>query len=201
MNVRASQPIPEGRSPHSQSVRHRYHTFRRLVEMTNEERDRLMEAGIMPALEDLEGWEFKGCNAFATSRLLGIRKFKKGFFRGASTQPHELYGYNTPVAQNGTFDPHMALPNELTPKKFGYYLVTPERQPGPDDLYPHALLLDYGRGVGNPPWEPSRVLRDYIVQVDPENHDLFLGKAYLALGRRRVFAGHFVLERYNQIGL
>ena len=66
-----------------------------------------------------------------------------------------------------------------------------------DNLYPNALLLNYGKG-NNPPFDPSSFLRDYLVQVDPENDDLLLGKAFVALGPARLFVSYFVLERYNQ---
>jgi hypothetical protein len=57
------------------------------------------------------------------------------------------------------------------------------------------LLLDYGLG-GNGPFGPP--LRDYIVQVYPDNADLLLGKAYLALGPLRIPAGFFILERLKK---
>ena len=56
------------------------------------------------------------------------------------------------------------------------------------------VLLDYGRGP-NPPWEPSRVLRDYLVRVERGSDEVLLGKAYLALGPVRVPTSYFVLER------
>jgi len=59
------------------------------------------------------------------------------------------------------------------------------------------VLLDYGRG-GNKPWDPTRGLRDYVVQVDPSNPDLFLGKAYYALGPLRVHSNFFILERLRR---
>lgn len=182
-------------------IRHRYLTFKRLVEAPTHELEDLLCKGTMPKIEDLVGWEFRGCNTLSLTRVLGIRKFKKGFYREPGQASHELYGYNVPVVQNATFDPHMALPNEGQPKRFGFYLVTPDRKPGPDDLYPNSLLLDYARGLGNPIYEPARLLRDYVVQVDPDNPDLFLGKAYLAFGPKRVFVSFFVIERYNQAGL
>lgn len=184
----------------AKGVQHRYLTFKRLVNSSKAELDAIFDRGIMPDIEDLEGWEFRGCNTPKLMRLLGIRKFKKGFYRDAETHPHELFGYNIPVEQNGTFDPHLSLPNESEPKRFGYYLVTPDRRPGPDDKHHHALMLDYGRGP-NPPLEPAKVLRDFLVQPDPDNNDLFLGNAYIALGPARIFSNYFVLERYNHIGL
>ncbi|HAA58371.1 MAG TPA: hypothetical protein DCE42_26650 [Myxococcales bacterium] len=185
----------------ARGIRYRYFTFKRLVEMPLVELDNVFARGQMPDIEDLVGWEFRGCNTRKVTRLMGIRKFRKGFFRTEDTDPHELFGYNVQVRQNATYDPFLALPNEFAPKKFGYYLVTPGRPHGPDNMHPQALLIDYSRGPENPPHEPANVLRDYLVQVDPDNNDLFLGKAYAALGPKRVFLSYFVLERYNHIGL
>ena len=54
-----------------------------------------------------------------------------------------------------------------------------------DNKYLHAVLLNYGKG-GNTPLDPTAGLRDYVVQVDPTNPDLYLGKAYCAFGPLRV---------------
>ena len=72
------------------------------------------------------------------------------------------------------------------------------RAGGRDDRYPQALLLDYGCGR-NPAFDPSALLRDYLVQVDPRDPDLLLGHAFLALGPARVAAGYFVLERFGAV--
>ena len=46
---------------------------------------------------------------------------------------------------------------------------------------PARALLDYGKG-GNPRGDLAAGVRDYLVQLGP---DLFLGKAYYALGPLR----------------
>ena len=64
-----------------------------------------------------------------------------------------------------------------------------------DARYPKALLLDYslgGNGLFGPP------LRDYVVQIYPDDPDLLLGKAYVALGPLRVPVGFFVLKRLQK---
>ncbi len=113
----------------------------------------------------------------------------KGFFR---TEDGRVKGYNSPVEQNvldGRW--HVAA------KRFGFYLVAPVDATARDNAYLHAVLLDYGKG-GNKPWDPTRGLRDYLVQVDPANPDLFLGKAYYALGPLRVHSNFFILERLRR---
>ena len=65
-----------------------------------------------------------------------------------------------------------------------------------DNVHLDALLLDYGRGQ-NPLLDASKVLRDYLVRIDPDSDDLLLGKAYLALGPTRVPSNFFLLERHR----
>jgi hypothetical protein len=42
------------------------------------------------------------------------------------------------------------------------------------------------------------VLRDYVVQPDPRNPDVLLGKAFLAIGPMRFYSNFFVLERLRR---
>lgn len=147
-------------------------------------------AGVMPKLDGLAGFEFRGYNTPAFTALLGIRKFIKGFFRS----PRGLEGYNIPARQNGLSGDWLHKPSLEAPKRFGFYLVAPVAAAARDNLYPNAALLDYGASPRNAAWQPERLLRDYLVQVDPADPDLLLGKAYLALGAR-VRVSYFVLER------
>jgi hypothetical protein len=148
--------------------------------------------GTTPDLAKLVGWEFRGTNVPGWARLLGIKKFIKGFWR----EGEEVLGYNCPVVQNSLFEPWDSLPSNLHPKRFGFYKVTPVDATAKDNRYLHAALLNYGEGP-NPPWEPARGLRDYLVQVDPDNPDLYLGKAFYALGPLRVATNFFLLERHR----
>jgi hypothetical protein len=152
--------------------------------------------GSMPALEDLVGWEFRGINrlplnAVPIGQLVGIKKFLKGFFRG---EDGRVMGYNSPVKQN-VLDGRW----RVAPKRFGFYEVAPVDATARDNNYLHAVLLDYGKG-GNKAYDPTRGLRDYLVQVYPDNHDLYLGKAYYALAGARVRLNYFILERHR-VGL
>ncbi|MCA9674217.1 MAG: hypothetical protein KC464_04165, partial [Myxococcales bacterium] len=149
--------------------------------------------GVTPDLDALIGWEFRGTNAPAWARVLGIKKFIKGFFRGDGD---EVYGYNCPVVQNRLDEPWIARPDDAAPKRFGFYRVAPVDPTARDNQYLHAVLLDYGRG-GNKATDPSRGLRDYLVQVDAGADDLFLGKAYYAIGPARVATNFFILERHR----
>lgn len=171
-------------------------------EATDAEREALMVSGKAPAFEDLVGWEFAGLNCGAITDLLRIRKFKKGFYEGAPRVPAEagpspfIHGYNVDVFQDGVGKPHRAYPSEDAPKRHGYYRVHRVVAGARDAKYPNALLLDYGLGKNG--LQPSGLLRDYLVQPYPDDRDLLLGKAYLALFGLRIPAGFFVLQRQNR---
>ena len=159
----------------------------------------VLRAGVTPALENLAGCEFKGYNTPFITQILGFRKFKKGFFEGAgqSAEKGEISGYNVVVEQNPIDDTWNAKPSEENPKRHSFYLAYKVKQAEKDNFYPNALLLNYGLG-GNAVWNPAGLLRDYLVQVDPDNPDLLLGKAYFAIGPARVFPSFFILERNNE---
>lgn len=157
------------------------------------ELEALMRRGTRPDPEHLVGWEFRGRNVAWWAERSPILQFVKGFYRDAAGR---VWGYNEPVRQDGLDAPWSALPSEADPKRFGFYRVEPVDPASRDNEYLQALLLDYGRGR-NPLWEPARVLRDYLVRIDPDSDDLLLGKAYLALGPARVATNFFLLERHR----
>lgn len=165
-----------------------------LARASRDELERALVRGATPALDALLGWELRGILHPSWARWLGIQKFVKGFFR---TDDGRALGYNSPVAQNAVDGRWRLLPEDGAPRRFGRYAVAPVDPTARDRAYLHALLLDYGRG-GNAPWDPARGLRDYLVQVDPSNPDLFLGKAYYAIGAARVPLSFFILERHRR---
>lgn len=150
--------------------------------------------GVTPDLAGLAGWEFRGLNSPTFFKLLGIKKFVKGFWRDDAGQ---TWGYNYPVEQNSIEAGWFGLPSVAHPRRFGFYRVDPVDPTARDNQYLHALLLDYGRGK-NPRFDASAGLRDYLVQVDADNPDLLLGKAYYALGPARLPTfSFFILERHQ----
>lgn len=171
-------------------------TYEAVCAMPPAQLNQLVWDGATPELDSLAGWEFRGFNVAPVTALLGIRKFKKGFFRDPS-QPELLQGYNVKVEQNGLLNPWVDKLRHGEPVRHALYQVYRVRSDERDNLYPNALMLNYGLGP-NPPLDPSRVLRDYLVQVHKDNPDLLLGKAYTALGPLRLPSGFFVLERYNR---
>lgn len=171
-------------------------TFTSMARASREELERLFAKGTMPDLEMLVGWEFRGHNPPAWAKIAGITKFKKGFFRkGRGPWPYE--GYNLPVEPTPISEPWECKPSNDNPKRFGFYAVLPasEAQNSRDRRFPNSIFLNYAAAPENPRLDPSRVIKDYVVQVDPDNPDLFLGKAFLTLGPARVFSNFFLLER------
>ena len=170
-------------------------TFASMARASREELERIFAAGILPDLEQLAGWEFRGHNPPAWAKAAGITKFKKGFFR-TSTGPFRYEGYNIPVKVSSISEPWECKPSNANPKRFGFYAVMPssEARDPKDRRYDNAIFLNYAAAPENPRLDPSRVIKDYVVQVEG-NPDLFLGKAFLTVGPARVFSNFFLLER------
>lgn len=157
--------------------------------------------GITPNMDDLVGWDFKGWNHPEFISYLGFRKFIKGFFdTPVPSDPDDpmIEGYNLELIQNGPTGPWLGNPSDEAPKRHGYYHVYKVRPHDRDNKYPHALLLNYGTSPRNPAIDITKVLRDYLVQPDPDNKDVFLGKAYVALGNARIAVSFFLLERLRE---
>lgn len=175
------------------------YTYEGLAKSSESELKKIMQEGVTPKFEDLVGWEFRGWNVPYITRILGFQKFKKGFYLGPNQRidGREISGYNVVVVQNRFDEPWIAKPSEDAPKRHGFYIVYKVRPEDKDNLFQNALLLNYGLGK-NPLWHPARLLRDYLVQPDPDNRDLFLGMAVFAIGPFRVFPSFFIIERYNQ---
>jgi hypothetical protein len=165
--------------------------FRALARTSNAGLESVLRAGKGPALQALAGSAWCGYNTPSFAKLLGIQKFIKGFFQG----PQGVEGYNTPAVQNGIDGPWLAQPSPEAPRRFGFYTVTRVDRAARDNFYPEALLLDYGASRRNQSGGIERALRDYLVQPDPDNPDILLGKAYFALGRFRIPSSYFILER------
>ena len=190
--------VPADRNTGAIEPRKRYSWIEILREIGQGERETLMMRGTAPRFEDLVGWEFAGANALGLTKLIGIRKFTKGFYEGPprSDGPSPfVQGYNIVVRQNGDEAPHEYVPSDAAPKRHGFYRVHAVDPQARDSRYPGALLLDYGLG-GNGLFGPP--LRDYIVQIYPDDPDLLLGKAYLALGPLRIPVSFFVLKRLKK---
>lgn len=161
-----------------------------LARKTPSQLEAVLQGGRAPDLESILGWEWAGYNTPPLTALLGIRKFIKFFFG----RPEAAEGCNIPARQNGLDGDWLHKPSAEAPKRFGFYAI---KQAGPGSPHPNALLLDYGASPRNFALAPERLLRDYVVQPDPENPDILLGKAYLALPGRPCVS-FFLLERLRQ---
>lgn len=159
-----------------------------LARLSTNDVARLFDDGVLPDPDGLVGWEFRGYNLPFFTRLAGFQKFKKGFYRKNGA----VWGYNIPVLQGELAAPWRCQPSDDEPKRFGFYSVRVVRG-DPSAKVQQALLLDYGDGK-NRLFEGS-FLRDYVRQVDADNPDLLLGKAYVALGASQVLPSYFIIER------
>ncbi len=157
-----------------------------LVKLSNKELTELFARGTTPNTDELVGWELRGFNKPFITKLGGFQKFRKGFFLVGE----EVWGYNIPVVQGDVSEPWKSLPSDDAPKRFGFYRVRPA---GAGDKEPGSLLLDYSQG-DNHLWEGS-FLRDYVKQVDADNPDLYLGKAYSSLLGAQIAPTIFIIER------
>ena len=164
-----------------------------LARLSTDELWKIFNSGKTPEFEKLQSFEFRGWNVPFFAKLIGIQKFQKGFYAKEGNLP---FGYNIPQSQGGLESPWVSKPSDLSPKRFGFYSVKKVEPAGVENKHPHALILNYGEGK-NSLFEGA-FLRDYIVQVDPDNDDLYLGAAYLALGPARVFSNFFIIERLRR---
>ena len=118
---------------------------------------------------------------------MGLSGFHAGVVTGA------LFGYNVPLVQNGLEGPWIAKPHDAQPRRFAFFTVDPVDAGARDNAFLNAVLLDYSRGR-NFSLDPANTLRDYLVRA---GEDLYLGKAYVAVGPTRIPVSHLVLERHR----
>jgi hypothetical protein len=175
------------------------YTFEELATGKGALLERVMRAGTAPAFEDLVGWEWDGANSAMLSRLIGAAKFKKGFYEGpplceGGPEPF-IQGYNINVRGGGLDQPWQAKPSDEAPKRWAFYRVHAPVPGSRWSAYENALVLDYGLGGS---WSVASPLRDYLVQVYPDDRDLLLGKAGYNVGVGLVHLSYFVLRRANQ---
>jgi len=166
-----------------------------LAGRSKRELDAVFAAGHPPDVSALIGFEFRGYNQPRAAALLGIRKFIKAFYLDRSGRP---FGCNTPVAQNGLDAEWLARPSAERPKRYAFFRVEPADPGAHDELRRGAALLDYGRG-GNRAYNIARILRDYLVRVEPNTDELLLGKAYFVVAGTRLADSFFLIERYRPL--
>lgn len=154
-----------------------------LARLPRRELERLYAAGAEPDAADLAGSEFRGFNPPTFARALRIEKFVKGFFRAPDAP--DVEGYNVWCSQRD-WRRRRRNGRDL---RHGFYVCRPA-----SGHRKGCLLLDYGASSRNRRVNPERLLRDFLVHPDPDDRNLLLGKAYVAVGRL-VPVSFFLLQR------
>lgn len=155
----------------------------------------IFAAGTAPDVAALTGFEFRGFNQPAGATLLGIRKFIKVFYLDKAGRS---FGCNTPVMQNGLDSEWIPRPHPDRPRRYAFFAVDPPDPDAADQRRHEAVLLDYARGA-NPPYHVARILRDYLVRVEPQSDDLLLGRAFFVVAGRPMADSYFLIERYRPL--
>src|SRR5579872_1420100 len=146
------------------------HHLEDVARLPSSELERLLRYGEPPDFAALDGFLFRGANVTVPGSVL-FPRFVKGF-----SAP--LAGYNLRAKRGAPGEP-WELADGARP--FGFYECRRVRAGDGRALHPGSLLLDYGRRARANWLGPTALLRDFLVQVEPLNADLYLGKAYLAL--------------------
>ncbi len=165
--------------------------FEDLARASNNALGEIFLSAPAPAPEALVGYEWRGYNMGFLTKLLGLQKFIKGFF----LLNGRIEGYNIPVQSNDLSEPWIHQPSAESPKRYAFFEVLRVDPDSRDNLYPLALLLNYGASPHSSRRGVDSLIRDYLVQPHTESPNLLLGKAYFAFGSRRVFSNFFVIER------
>lgn len=160
------------------------------LDLVGASRARLSETfrrGLRPDPRELAGWEWRGTNLPATSALLGLRRFIKGFVQVDGV----VSGYNVTVPGADLSSPWAGARRRDGRREWAPFAVKETDLGGSDG--PGALLLDYS-AVRKPEPGLARRLRDHLVEVEGEP-GLLLGRAYVSVATKLLPVGWFVLER------
>jgi hypothetical protein len=167
--------------------------YRELAGWSNRRLDALWREAPPATAAGMLDWEYIGWNTSPSGvKLVRLQKFSKGLFVARNG---DLYGFNTPLVQNGLGDPWIAKPDDTDPDRWRFYKVG---SGDPLGLGRQALILDYSRG-GNGPLRIYNRLVNYLVRVNPDNDDLVLGRAMANLGRLSFRINFFLLERHRRV--
>ena len=181
------------------------HTFESLAKADKKTLEEVLKDGTMPDLDSMAGYEFDGYNLTFMATILGIRKFRKGFYKevekksceGCSCTMEKFKGYNVKMKQNRFEEPWGYKDGK--PQRFGWFdIITYYTFHKDLALYTNAALLHYGLDERNTLFE-GKMLRDFLVQVNKDDKDLYLGKAYNAVGKNLVMPSYFILKRAEKV--
>jgi hypothetical protein len=167
--------------------------YRELAGWSNKQLDALWHEADPATVNGMLDWEYIGWNPSPPGiELVKLQKFSKGLFVARSG---DVYGYNTPLVQNGLGDPWIAKPDDSDPDRWRFYKV---EFGDPLGLGKEAMILDYARG-GNGPFRIYNRLINYIVRLNSGNDDLLLGRAMGHLGPLSLRINFFLLERHRRV--
>jgi hypothetical protein len=177
--------------------------FQELKTKTPAQLDIVLDAGVAPALRLLVGSEFRGQNVFAGAPAklvgvaMGIERFGKGFFSREAGDAAEAEGFNLKIKRaSSSADPWTDI--APTPTRHGFFRVFAEGAgENRGGRHENAFFLDYSLGNPKPGLFDGGGLHDFVVQPDPTNTDVFLGKAYMKVGPVSIVAGFFIIERWR----
>ena len=174
-------------------------TFEKLAAANKPSLEKLMRESGSPDIDKLAGLVYCGWNHDAIGKLTG-EKFKKGFYKKGSI----CYGYNETVAQDkrgytGSWD---RLPGASRPFHMGYFRVayTSGENINASGQYHQSILFNYN--IPDNKWYMSffRLIRDFVVLPNHDDHSLMLGKAFLQLwGNKRIACCYFLLGHPEEI--
>jgi choline dehydrogenase-like flavoprotein len=173
------------------------YTFDELAALSGKELDQLMETSEAAKLEEVAGYEYRGWNVNAMTKISGTRKFKTGFF--GDPDRGYLRGYNVRIVQDGREWKWQVKKMKNKSVRFAYFNVLPpftHRKP----KYEHekSLIIDYAKSGAYFFLNPVKYTVDYVVCPNPKNRNLLLGKSNFEAGPLRFFMGYFILERDPQ---
>lgn len=171
------------------------YTLETLVKSDKKTLEEVMKNGLMPDLESLADWEFDGYGPTPLSAILGLRKFRKGFYK----EKDKYKGYNVKMKQNKFEEPWECKHEK--PKVFGWFdIMTDYSHTNVKPLYPNAALIHYGFDERNTLLD-GKIIRDFLVQVNKDDKDLYLGKAYSAIGKKLMTPVYFIIKRGKKSSL
>lgn len=160
---------------------------------------RILEQGELSNPSELVGWEYDGwCNR-RLSRVVSIRKFRKGFQR---QDDGRITGYNVEMETNAFSRKWQERSTMDGPRFYRFFEAYPAKEDPRCNAFPRALLLNYKTRMNGLPVE---WVRDYVVEAVPGDPRLLVGVLHvhpdLELGRYKLYSPwglmpvYFLLKR------
>jgi hypothetical protein len=176
-------------------------TFDTLAEADKPTLEKILLENPAPDFDQCEGYIYCGWNHEWVGKLSG-EKFKKGF-RRLDGKP---FGYNEIVRQDGQKhggEWNVRMRNGR-PIQVGFFRVSYVKDEPPQKLYePYLHTGHFNYNVPRNKWlnYPFRVIRDFVVLPNPDDHSLMLCKAYFQLGFKwlNLFYCYFLLGHRQEI--